>query len=258
MSGLSRRISSENKMNSNADPTPPLAVITGSARRLGKAIAVELARRGYAIGLHYHHSEQEARQFADELRAVGVVVELLHADLGDPAQIDALFQQIDALPFPLRVWVNSAAVMARGDLRTLAVEEWDAILALNLRAPWLCARGAAERMTEGGVIINLTDSGVHKTWSSFPAYSVSKAALETLTRLLAKTLAPAVRVNAVAPGLILRAEDMPEADWQRLVARLPLQQAGSAEDVARAVGFLVESEHITGETISVDGGYQLV
>lgn len=245
-------------MNSNPDPIPPLAVITGAARRLGKAIAVELARRGYAIGLHYHHSEQEAVQFADELRAVGVVVKLLRADLGDPAQIDALFQQIDALPFPLRVWVNSAAVMARGDLRTLAVEEWDAILALNLRAPWLCARGAAERMTEGGVIINLTDSGVRKTWSSFPAYSVSKAALETLTRLLAKTLAPAVRVNAVAPGLILRAEDMPEADWQRLVARLPLQQAGTPQDVARAVAFLVESEHITGETISVDGGYQLV
>lgn len=245
-------------MSSKLDPIPPLAVITGAARRLGRAIALELARRGYAIGLHYHHSEPEAQQLAGELRTVGVTVQLLCADLSDPAQIDGLFQQIDTLPFPLKVWVNSAAVMARGDLRTLAVEEWDATLALNLRAPWLCARAAAERMTEGGVIINLTDSGVRKTWSSFPAYSVSKAALETLTRLLAKTLAPVVRVNAVAPGLILRAEDMPEADWQRLVARLPLQQAGSVEDVARAVGFLVESEHITGETINVDGGYQLV
>jgi NAD(P)-dependent dehydrogenase (short-subunit alcohol dehydrogenase family) len=244
-------------MNSTADPTP-LAVITGAARRLGKAIAIELARRGYAIGLHYHHSEPEARRTADELRATGAVVALLCADLGDPLQIDGLFQQVDALPFSLKVWVNSAAVMPRGDLRSLAVAEWDATLALNLRAPWLCARGAAERMIAGGVIINLTDSGVRKTWSSFPAYSVSKAALETLTRLLAKTLAPAVRVNAVAPGLILRAEDMPEADWQRLVARLPMQRAGSAQDVARAVGFLVESEHITGETIVVDGGYQLV
>jgi NAD(P)-dependent dehydrogenase (short-subunit alcohol dehydrogenase family) len=236
----------------------PLAVVTGAAHRLGKAIAFELARHGLAIGLHYHASEQAARETASELRAAGAVVELLPADLSDPLQVEDLFRRIDRLPFHLKVWVNSAAVMARGDLRDLDVAEWDAALALNLRAPWLCAREAARRMGPGGVVINISDSGVKKTWSAYPAYAVSKAGLEALTRLLAKNLAPAVRVNAVAPGLILQGSGFPEVDWQRLVDRLPLKQAGTPQDVARAVWFLVENEHITGETIVVDGGYQLV
>ncbi len=236
----------------------PLAVVTGAAHRLGKAIALELARHGFAIGLHYHASEEAAGETAGELRAAGTAVELLPADLSDPAQVADLFRRIDELPYALKVWVNSAAVMAPGDLRDLDVAEWDAALALNLRAPWLCAREAARRMDAGGVVINLTDSGVRKTWNKYPAYAVSKAGLEALTRLLAKTLAPAVRVNAVAPGLILRGTGFPEVDWQRLVERLPLKQAGNPQDVARAVWFLVENEHITGETIVVDGGYQLV
>jgi NAD(P)-dependent dehydrogenase (short-subunit alcohol dehydrogenase family) len=238
--------------------TAPLAVITGSAHRLGKAIAFEMARHGYAIGLHYHVSESAAAETAEELRREGAWVMLLPADLCDPAQVIDLFQRIDGLPYPLKVWVNSAAVMPGSNLRELSVDDWDATLALNLRAPWLCAREAARRMPAGGVIINLTDSGVKKTWSAYPAYSVSKAGLEMLTRLLAKTLAPMVRVNAIAPGLILKGEDFPEAEWQRLIERLPLKQGGTPQDVARAAWFLVENEHITGETIVVDGGYQLI
>ncbi len=244
-------------MNAPAD-FPSLAIVTGAAHRLGKAIAFELARHGYAIGLHYHTSQQAAGDTADELRAVGCAVELLPADLSNPAEIAALFGRVDGLPYRLKVLVNSAGVMARGDLRSLAVEEWDATLALNLRAPWLCAREAARRMPAGGVIINLTDSGVSKTWAAYPVYSISKTGLESLTRLLAKSLAPSIRVNAVAPGLILPSVDLPEAEWQRLVSRLPLKQAGTPQDVARAVWFLVENEHVTGETIVVDGGYQLV
>ena len=236
----------------------PLAVITGAAHRIGKAIAVELAHCGYTIGLHYHHSEAAARQTADQLRAAGAAVELLQADLSDPAQIERLFDRLDQLPFPLKVWVNSAAVLDQGDLRTMKFGDWDATLALNLRAPWLCAREAAQRMPAGGVVVNLSDSGVRKTWTAFPAYAVSKAGVEMLTRLLAKTLGPAVRVNAVAPGLIMPAADQDEADWDRLVKRLPLREAGTPEDVAKAVRFLVESPYITGETIVVDGGYQLV
>jgi len=235
-----------------------LALVTGAAHRLGRAIAEELAHRGYVIGLHYHSSAQAASQTAQELRAGGAQVELLPANLTDPAQIEDLFARVDALNLPLMVLVNSAGVMARGDLRSMTVEAWDATLALNLRAPWLCARAAAIRMPAGGVIINIIDSGIRQTWSTFPAYSVSKAGLETLTRLLAKTLAPKIRVNAVAPGLIMPAETLPKEDWQRLVERLPLKRAGSAQDIARAVSFLVESEHITGETLVVDGGYQLL
>ncbi len=244
-------------MNST-DNSAPMAVVTGAAHRLGKAIAVELAHSGYAIGLHYHHSEAAARQTADQLRAGGAVVELLQADLSDTAQIERLFERLDHLPYLLKVWVNSAAVLDQGNLRTMEVADWDATLALNLRAPWLCAREAAQRMAAGGVVINLSDSGVRKTWSGFPAYAVSKAGVEMLTKLLAKTLGPAVRVNAVAPGLVLPAADQDEADWERLVNRLPLKKAGTPEDVAKTVRFLIESPYITGETIIVDGGYQLV
>jgi NAD(P)-dependent dehydrogenase (short-subunit alcohol dehydrogenase family) len=244
-------------MNAAAD-LPCLAVVTGAAHRLGKAIALELARHGYAIGLHYHTAQTEAVATAGELRAAGCAVELLPADLTNPAEVAALFSRVEGLPYRLKVLVNSAGVMARGDLRALTVEDWDATLALNLRAPWLCAREAARRMPEGGVIVNLSDSGVHKTWDAYPVYAISKSGLEVLTRLLARSLAPGIRVNAVAPGLILPSAQTSADDWQRLVNRLPLKQAGTPQDVARAVWFLVENEYLTGETIVVDGGYQLV
>lgn len=240
-------------------PSIPLALVTGAAHRIGRAVALELARQGFAIGLHYHQSEELARQTAAELEAVGVPAYLLPADLSDSAQIDALFDRLAQLPHPLRVLVNSAAVMPRGDLRDLPVEQWDAVFDLNLRAPWLCARAAARQMgSAGGTVINITDSGASKAWTGFPAYIVSKAALESLTRLLARALAPAVRVNAVAPGLILPSPDLPPEQWQRLVDRLPLRAEGQPEDVARAVLFLITNPYITGQVLAVDGGYQLV
>ena len=239
----------------------PLALITGAAHRVGRAIALELARQGFAIGLHYYHSEDAAARTAADISALGAPVYLLPADLADPAQIDDLFSRAAALPHPLRVLVNSAAVMHRADLREMPAAEWDASLNLNLRAPWLCARAAARLMEageSGGVIINITDSGAHKAWTGYPAYILSKSALETLTRLLARSLAPAVRVNAVAPGLILPGEDLPPEQWDRLVERLPLRAAGKPEDIARAVMFFIHNPYITGQVLAVDGGYQLV
>ena len=156
------------------DPSAPLAVVTGAAHRLGRSIAMELAQQGYAIGLHYYHSNEAAMQTAADLRAAGAVVELIQADLTRPEQIEGLFEQTDALKRPLKVLVNAAGVMSHADLRTLTVEEWDAVMALNLRAPWLCARAAALRMPAGGVIVNLVDSGIRKTWSSYPVYSIVK------------------------------------------------------------------------------------
>ncbi len=238
--------------------SPALALVTGAAHRVGREIAAALVRAGYTVGLHYHRSEQAAQQTAQELRELGGTVFTVQADLTDGAQIDRMFEQVDTWGCPLRVLVNSAAVMPAGDLRTLSEAEWDAALALNLRAPWLCARAAARRMSTGGVIINITDSGARKAWTGYPAYTISKAGLETLTRLLAKTLAPQVRVNAVAPGLILPSPEVSPEHWQKLVERLPLKRAGSPAAVAKAVLFLVENDYITGETLVVDGGYQLV
>ena len=237
----------------------PFALITGAARRLGRAIALGLAKEGYAIGLHYHHSENDALQAAEEMRASGAPVSLFKADLAEPAQIEAMFAEIERLQGRLDVLVNSAAIMTRGNLRQLDVDRWDATMALNLRAPWLCSRAAARLMqSSGGVIINLSDSGARKTWTGYPAYIISKAGLEALTRLLARTLAPAIRVNAVAPGLILPPESMPAEEWLRLVKRLPAQKAGSPEDIISAVLFLIRNDYLTGQILVVDGGYQLI
>jgi NAD(P)-dependent dehydrogenase (short-subunit alcohol dehydrogenase family) len=237
----------------------PLALITGAAHRLGKAIALELARQGYAIGLHYHRSQRQAEAAEAEIRGKGVEVFPLPADLTDPGQVAALFNTIAGLPHPLHVLVNSAAVMPRSRIGEITPAEWDATLALNLRAPLLAVQHAARLMgSQGGVVVNISDSGSRKAWTGFPAYIVSKAGLETLTRLMARSLAPGIRVNAVAPGLILPDEAMDPQEWQRLRDRLPLKRTGTPEDVARAVVFLIQNEYITGHTLVIDGGYQLV
>ncbi|KPL86997.1 SDR family NAD(P)-dependent oxidoreductase [Levilinea saccharolytica] len=236
----------------------PLAVVTGAGQRLGRAIALGLAARGYAVGLHYHASAQAAEETAAEIRAQGGRSFLAQADLRDEGQIARLFAQVDGWDHPLRVWVNSAAVMPAQDADTMAAEEWDAVMDLNLRAPFLCAQQAARRMDSGGVIINLSDSGAVKAWSGFPAYTVSKAGVEALTRVLARRWGPRVRVNAVAPGLILRGEMTTAEEWQALTGRLPMRQGGGPQDVVRAVVFLIENPYITGETLVVDGGYRLI
>jgi NAD(P)-dependent dehydrogenase (short-subunit alcohol dehydrogenase family) len=235
-----------------------LALVTGGAHRLGRAIALGLARLGYAVVVHYHHSAAAAEQTAAAARALGTPAVLLDADLRDPAQIQGLFDRIAGLPYPLKVLVNSAAVMPRGSLVDISPADWDAALALNLRAPLLCSQQAARLMIDGGVIVNLTDTGAQKTWTSFPAYVVSKSALETLTRLLARSLAPRIRVNAVAPGLVLPGPDTPPEDWDRLVARIPLKRAALVDEIAQTVAFLVQNEYITGQTVVVDGGYHLI
>lgn len=236
-----------------------LALVTGGAVRLGRAIALRLAEAGYDIGLHYNTSRQAAERTASEIEKLGVKVFLWQADLRDPLQIQGLFDRVKGLTVPLRVLINSASVMPRSDLRSMQVADWDDTLDLNLRAPWLCAQAAAELMQgEGGSIINISDSGARKTWTGFPAYTISKAGLEALTRLLARSLAPAIRVNAIAPGLILPSDDVSPQDWQRLTQRLPAGEAGSPRDVAAAVLFLIENQYIIGETLIVDGGYQLV
>ena len=242
------------------DPNlPTLALVTGAARRIGRAIALALCREGYAIGLHYHELSEVANQTASEIRQLGGEAYLLRGDLAVPEQIQGMFQEVERIPRRLGVLVNSASRMARASVLEISAEEWDATLALNLRAPLLCAQEAARRMgRQGGAIINISDAGAHKVWSGYPAYTVSKTGLETLTRLLARSLAPAIRVNAVAPGLILPSEQVSGEEWQRLVQRLPLKQAGTPEGIAGAVVFLLQNEYITGQTLVIDGGYQLV
>ncbi len=236
----------------------PLALVTGAAHRLGRAFALSLARQGYAVLLHYHQGMQDAYDTAEEIRALDRPVFLQPADLTQPEEIAALFGLIDDLPHPLKVLVNSAAVMERADVPSLTVEAWDATLDLNLRAPFLLAQAAAQRMTEGGLIVNVTDVAAQKSWSAFPAYTVSKAALESLTRVLARSLAPTIRVNAIAPGLVLHSDVVTSEQWDTLVARLPMKRAASLDEVTAALAYLLQNEYVTGQTLVVDGGYSLI
>ena len=243
----------------------PLAVVTGGAHRLGRAFALTLAYQGYAVLVHYHRSSQLTTKTVAEIKSFGVPAFSIQADLTQAEHVEALFALVDSLLSQpeaqldrLAVLVNSAAVMPRGDAQTLPVEEWDAALDLNLRAPFLCAQQAALRMSRGGLIVNVSDIGAEKTWSRFPSYTVSKAALESLTRVLARSFAPAIRVNAIAPGLVLPSENVTPDVWEKLVGRLPLKRAATTEAVASALEFLLKNEYVTGQTIVVDGGYSLV
>lgn len=238
----------------------PLALITGAAHRLGRAFALSLARQGYAILLHYNRARDEAQSVAAEIRALDVPVFLAQADLTDPHAALGLFSVVDESAHPLEILVNSAATMQRTDARTLPLAEWDTTINLNLRAPFILAQQAEARMRSagGGLIVNITDVGAEKSWSGFPAYTVSKAALSSLTKVLARSFAPSVRVNAIAPGLVLPADDMPAEEWQRLVQRLPLQRPANLTELTAALEFLLKNEYITGQTITVDGGYSLI
>jgi pteridine reductase len=238
--------------------TRPLALVTGGAQRLGKAFALALARMGYSIALHYRGSADEAKKTVKEIRALGVDTFEIRADLTVPKKIDFLFALVDEFKAPLKVVVNSAAVMPAGNPRELELKDWDAALDLNLRAPFLLAQQAAIRMTSGGLIVNITDVGAQKAWSRYPSYTVSKAGLESLTKLLARAFAPHIRVNAIAPGLVLPSDVVTKEKWDKLVERLPLKRAATLAEITSALEFLIKNEYITGQTIVVDGGYSLI
>jgi NAD(P)-dependent dehydrogenase (short-subunit alcohol dehydrogenase family) len=231
-----------------------IALVTGAAHRLGKVFALTLARGGYDIVLHYHRSRDDALQTKAEIESVGRRVILAQADLADPIQIESLLSNIDSL----QILVNSAAFMPRGNVDLLSIENWDQSLDLNLRAPFLLAQEASKKMTDGGLIVNVTDVGAQKTWSRYPSYTVSKAALESLTKILARALAPKIRVNAIAPGLVLQSDIVTGDEWQRLVNRVPLKRPARTEEIASALEFLLRNEYVTGQTIVVDGGYSLI
>jgi len=230
------------------------ALVTGGAHRLGKSFALTLARLGYDIVLHYHSAVEEAIQTQGMLESLNRRVTLASADLSDPQQIQSLVSNLQSLD----VLVNSAAFMPSGNVESLPLETWDTTLDLNLRAPFLLAQECAKKMTDGGLIVNITDVGAQKAWSRYPSYTVSKAALESLTKILARALAPKIRVNAIAPGFVLQSDIVPAEEWERLIRRVPLKRPARSEEVASALEFLVKNEYITGQTIVVDGGYSLV
>ena len=236
----------------------PLALVTGGAHRLGKSFALTLARRGYSVAIVFHTSGPAADETSREIRDLGVTAKAIRADLRDAGSVPDIFLQLGSDADRLAVVVNCAAEWRMERLQDLSVEAWDSTLNANLRAPFLVSQRAAQYMPNGGLIVNISDIGASKTWTRFPTYSISKAGLEALTRLLAREVAPSIRVNAIALGLVLRSDKTPQAEWERLVGRIPMKRAATLEEVCLALEFLIDNGYVTGQTIVVDGGYSLI
>jgi NAD(P)-dependent dehydrogenase (short-subunit alcohol dehydrogenase family) len=241
------------------DPAGKVALVTGAARRLGRAIASGLAEAGASIAVHHRDSAEAASEAVHEFHRLGVRAEAFQADLTDTAQISALFAQIDEAFGRLDILVNSAARFEKKPVHEITPEDWDRTLDLNLRAPFFCSQSAARlmRRAESGVIINVADVGSFQPWSGYAHHSISKAGLVMMTRVLARALAPGIRVNAVAPGPVLPPDALTVKDLQELTGLTALNRLGAPDDVSRTVLFLVTSDYITGETIVVDGGKML-
>ena len=244
--------------NEAMDVQGKIALVTGASRRLGRAIALELAQAGADMVVHYGHAADQARHTAEEIRAMGRRAEPVQADLAEPDQIVAMFARIAETFGRLDVLVNCAGVYNRTPIDTLSPQQWDAELAVNARGPALCIRHAAAMMDGGGAIVNITDIAAEKPWPAYPAYCASKAALRALTQSCAKALAKRnIRVNAVAPGAILWLEETTQQQRDRVLAQVPMKRIGTADDIAAAVRFFVQQDYITGQTLRVDGGWHM-
>jgi len=232
------------------------ALITGGARRLGSAVALALAKKGYDIALHCNRSEEEAVRTAKLIRREGRNCEVFVCDLADPDERSGLIPAV-YMCFPhCRLLVNNASVFERATLAETSPERFDRMMGIHLKAPFFLTQSFASHFKKGHVV-NFCDAKIASTFTTHFAYSLSKKALFEFTRMAAKALGPAMRVNAVAPGMILPSREFNEADLARLSMKIPLQRKGNAGDIVSAVLFLEENDYITGECLFVDGGEHL-
>jgi NAD(P)-dependent dehydrogenase (short-subunit alcohol dehydrogenase family) len=232
------------------------ALVTGGAKRIGRAIALALAEAGVDVAIHYHESHKAADATAADVRQLGVNAVTISADLTDPWVAEVMFDKaVDAIG-PIDILVNNASTFLRSDLRTCSEEELQAAIRLHAVTPLMLARRLAATGQPGNVI-NLLDTRVAQPDPAYAAYSLSKRMLADLTAMLALELAPTIRVNGVAPGPILPPEGADAGVMAARARALPLQRSGDPADVAAAVLFLLRSDFITGQTVYVDGGAHL-
>lgn len=237
-----------------------IAVVTGGAVRLGKAIALSLADAGCTIALHYGSSANEADETLAEIRATGVRGITVQADLSEPPSAAAtVFSAVNKVLGPATILINSAAIFEPGTLADTTDDEWNRHLAINLTAPFCLSREFAKQFPcgERGHLINIVDWRTTRPQAGHLAYTVAKSGLVTLTKVLAQELAPDVQVNAIAPGAILPAPGTAADEFAQLAECIPLRRTGRPDDVADAVLFLLRSEFLTGEVLHITGGQQL-
>lgn len=243
------------------------ALVTGAAKRLGRAMALALAERGHDVAIHYNGSAEDAEATAAEARALGVRAQAFRADLLDENQTAALIPAAVQALGPLTVLVNNASIFEHDTLATATRDSWDRHLGSNLRAPFVLTQGFAAQLPPApaqdgepvahGLVVNMIDQRVLKPTPAFMTYSIAKAGLWWLTRTSAQALAPHVRVNAIGPGPTLKGVRQSDEHFARQRAATILQRGADAGDITRALLYLLDAKVVTGQLICVDGGQHL-
>ncbi len=251
MAGRSARISTVPKTLEGK-----VALVTGGAKRVGRSIVEKLSSLGAAVIVNYQNSKVEAEELAGSLQADGGRAMAWQADVARRDQVIRMFEAVGKEFGRLDVLVNNAAIFFSAQFESLTEEQWDRIMNSNLKSTFLCSQAATPMLrASGGQIINMSSLGGLLSWPSYTHYCVSKAGVIMLTRCMARALAPEIRVNSIAPGTIEFPGEPPHEDFIR---RAPLHRTGTGEDITSAVEYLLGADFVTGQTIVVDGGRQLV
>lgn len=236
------------------------ALITGAGRRIGRAMALELARRGWAVGVHYNRSADDAQAVVETITGGGGKAVALAADLTVESTVESLIPKCSAALGTTTLLVNNASLFENDSLATATHDSWSAHMAINLRAPLVLTQGLVAGLAgeDSGNVVNMLDQRVWNLSDNFLSYTASKAGLWTLTRTLALACAPRVRVNGIGPGPALPSARQTQAQFDAWCARMPLGIGTTPEEICRALAFILDSPSMTGQMIALDGGEHLV
>jgi len=235
------------------------ALITGGARRIGRALALEAARAGYDVAIHHRDALTDAQSLADEIAVLGRRTTILHADLSNAHDVAALIPAATAALGPVTLLVNSASMFEDDRLPTLTADSWHSHLAVNLTTPVMLTQAFAAALpaSTDGLVVNIVDQRATHPNPLFFSYTLSKTALLTATTMAAQALAPRIRVNAIGPGPVLASVHQDEAAFAAEAAATPLGHPVAPEEIAAALRYLIDARSVTGQMISVDAGQHL-
>ena len=238
---------------------PQTALITGSARRIGRAIALDLAAHGWRVAIHYRNSKDEAEALAGEIRRTGAAAAAVSANLADLDEVQSLIVRCAGALGAVTCLVNNASEFFLDTIGSVTPQGWDTHLDINLKAPVFLAQALYANLPEGveGNVINIIDQRVWRPTPDFFSYTISKAGLWTATQTLAQAMAPRVRVNAIGPGPVLQSVHQSQADFAAETLTTPLQRGPSLPEIAAAVRFILATPSMTGQMIALDGGQHL-
>jgi NAD(P)-dependent dehydrogenase (short-subunit alcohol dehydrogenase family) len=246
------------------NPVPPpivprTALVTGAAKRVGRAIALGLASDGFAVAVHHNNSADAAESLVEEITKAGGRAVAIGCDLADETDTAGLLPRVNAALGPLGLLVNNASLFERDEALDTTRVGWDAHMAINLRAPFVLTQAFARQLPEDrhGNVVNLLDERVLNLTPHFTSYTLSKAGLWTLTQTMALALAPRIRVNGIGPGPVLPSARQTEEQFKRQYETLPLQRPASPEEIFAAVRFILAAPSMTGHIILLDGGQHL-